>query len=356
MAEVSSTRLYLGNLPRDGSFRVLAGPCQITTPPLVRPQQAREILEQFKWPLILLSDSADHDPSQLAVTKEDIQTHFKEARGTIAEVKLMNGFGFIEYQDAMDARDVVPDGSDLNGSRLTVQFARGSRQRNEFAGPPERPHPRPRRTAHRMQITGLPGETSWQDLKDFARRSGLDVVYSEVGRDRDGKGFVEFETAADLKVAVEKLDDNDFKGATVRCTADPQDEVPRNERYGRSRSPPPGRRAYPPDGYYDRGPPPPRDYPPRDRDAYRRRSPPRHYEDYPRHDRGYRSPPPVRPGRGPPDELYPPARGGYERDPYAAPPPRRPYDDDYGVNGYGRPRERSPPPRGYGGYERPRYW
>ncbi|KAL8846678.1 MAG: hypothetical protein Q9221_008237 [Calogaya cf. arnoldii] len=164
MAEVSATRLYLGNLPRD-------------------------------------------------VTKEDIQTHFKEAPGTIAEVKLMNGFGFIEYEDAMDARDVVPTfhGSDLNGSRLTVQFARGARQRNEFAGPPERPHPRPRRTAHRMQITGLPGETSWQDLKDFARRSGLDVVYSEVGRDRDGKGFVEFETAADLKVAVDKLDNSEFK-------------------------------------------------------------------------------------------------------------------------------------------------
>ncbi|KAL8891850.1 MAG: hypothetical protein Q9215_001175 [Flavoplaca cf. flavocitrina] len=223
MAEVSSTRLYLGNLPRD-------------------------------------------------VTKEDIQTHFKEAPGTIAEVKLMNGFGFIEYEDAVDARDVVPtyrtyfrsvfagtlllkkseDGSDLNGSRLTVQFARGARQRNEFAGPPERPHPRPRRTAHRMQITGLPGETSWQDLKDFARRSGLDVVYSEVGRDRDGKGFVEFETAADLKVAVDKLDNNEFKGATVGCVSDPQDEIPRNDRYGRSRSPPPGRRPYPPEnGYYD---------------------------------------------------------------------------------------------------------
>lgn len=53
------------------------------------------------------------------------------------------------------------DGSDLNGSRLTVQFARGSRQR-DFPGPPERPHPRPRRTAHRMQITGLAAETSWQ--------------------------------------------------------------------------------------------------------------------------------------------------------------------------------------------------
>ncbi len=42
------------------------------------------------------------------VTKEDIQSHFKDASGTIAEVKLMNGFGFIEYEDAMDARDVVP--------------------------------------------------------------------------------------------------------------------------------------------------------------------------------------------------------------------------------------------------------
>ncbi|KAL8938144.1 MAG: hypothetical protein Q9211_003354, partial [Gyalolechia sp. 1 TL-2023] len=170
----------------------------------------------FDLVLVLSHPAASSRPP---VTKDDIQNHFKEAAGTIAEVKLMNGFGFIEYEDAMDARDVVPNGSDLNGSRLTVQFARGSRQR-DFPGPPERPHPRPRRTAHRMQITGLPAETSWQDLKDFARRSGLDVVYSEVGRDRDGKGFVEFETAADLKVAVEKLDTNDFKGATVRCVAD----------------------------------------------------------------------------------------------------------------------------------------
>ena len=43
-----------------------------------------------------------------AVTKEDIQTHFKDGTGNITEVKLMNGFGFIEYDDAMDARDVVP--------------------------------------------------------------------------------------------------------------------------------------------------------------------------------------------------------------------------------------------------------
>lgn len=44
-----------------------------------------------------------------SVTKEDIQEHFKtHGTGTITEVKIMNGFGFIEYDDAMDARDVVP--------------------------------------------------------------------------------------------------------------------------------------------------------------------------------------------------------------------------------------------------------
>lgn len=27
-----------------------------------------------------------------------------------------------------------------------------------------------------------------QDLKDFARQPGCDVVYSDIGRDRDGRG------------------------------------------------------------------------------------------------------------------------------------------------------------------------
>jgi hypothetical protein len=38
-----------------------------------------------------------------------VETHFAQhGNGTIKEVKLMNGFGFIEYEDEMDARDVVP--------------------------------------------------------------------------------------------------------------------------------------------------------------------------------------------------------------------------------------------------------
>lgn len=54
------------------------------------------------------------EPLWPTVTKEDIQTHFKDGSGTIREIKLMNGFGFIEYDDAMDARDVVPGKTSTN--------------------------------------------------------------------------------------------------------------------------------------------------------------------------------------------------------------------------------------------------
>lgn len=48
------------------------------------------------------------------MSKNDIEEHFStHGSGKITEIKLMNGFGFIEYEDAMDARDVVPGMSTL---------------------------------------------------------------------------------------------------------------------------------------------------------------------------------------------------------------------------------------------------
>jgi hypothetical protein len=45
----------------------------------------------------------------ILATKQDIEDHFStHGTGKITEIKLMNGFGFIEYEDAMDARDIVP--------------------------------------------------------------------------------------------------------------------------------------------------------------------------------------------------------------------------------------------------------
>lgn len=50
----------------------------------------------------------------IIATKADIEAHFAtHGTGDITEVKLMNGFGFIEYKDPMDARDVVPGESSV---------------------------------------------------------------------------------------------------------------------------------------------------------------------------------------------------------------------------------------------------
>ncbi len=185
--------------------------------------------------------------------------------------------------------------------------------------------------------------------------------------------FVEYETSADLRSAVEKLDERDFKGQSVRCVADVRarcvsyhelsakvvKERPR-DRY-RSRSPPPPRRGYPsgPNDYYTdrRGP---RGYSPR-RDDYRRRTPP--MRDYYERDRYGRSPPRA---RGPPTDDYGPPRGRYADDAYdSRPAPRRGYDPDPYVSSRG-PYDRPPSPRrmrspagraGYdGGYDRRSYW
>jgi hypothetical protein len=64
--------------------------------------------------------------------------------------------------------------------------------------------------------------------------------------------FVEFETANDLKTAVEKLDQHEFKGSRVTCVADvrnpaspapdisgPRSSLPRNQRPVSSLSPDP---------------------------------------------------------------------------------------------------------------------
>ncbi|TGZ81459.1 hypothetical protein EX30DRAFT_263894 [Ascodesmis nigricans] len=370
MGEWSGTRLYLGNLPK-------------------------------------------------GTTEKEIEDFFKEiGHGTITEIKLMDGFGFIQYDSADDAKDIVPTfhGRDFKGNSLIVQFARGTRHRDgprEF-GPPGGGASftaRPRRTPFRMIISGLPPDTSWQDLKDFARKSNENVVYSDVSRDRDGRGTVEFETADDLNRAVAQLDKTEYRGYRVSCIASIGEDIPPSNggRYngggggygppprGRSRSPPRhggyrGRYSPPvPRGGYS---PPPRggggggapypgsrgryESPPPHRGSYRERSPPPsrrdpYYSSAPRD----RSPPPRRP---PPMDDYPPApprsSGGYDAPPRDYPPRDRGYEDQgyHSRSGGGRyddrhggyrsppPRGRTPPPvrpppssRPYDDYDRRRY-
>src|SRR3954447_23851012 len=86
MTEVSSTRLYLGNLPRSGQYH--RRDCYSTSSSVC---------------------AALDNANSIIATKADVEAHFAtHGTGEITEIKLMNGFGFIECKDAMDARDVVP--------------------------------------------------------------------------------------------------------------------------------------------------------------------------------------------------------------------------------------------------------
>lgn len=79
--------------------------------------------EDYRGPRIVVDSTtigfgvADCFPD--IATKADVEAHFAtHGTGEITEIKLMNGFGFIEYKDAMDARDVVPG---LSSSIYTVR-------------------------------------------------------------------------------------------------------------------------------------------------------------------------------------------------------------------------------------------
>ena len=56
-----------------------------------------------------LSSRLTTDEAGDTVTKREVEDFFKQhGNGNIVEVKLMNGFGFIQYDNEDDPKDIVP--------------------------------------------------------------------------------------------------------------------------------------------------------------------------------------------------------------------------------------------------------
>ncbi|GLJ18445.1 hypothetical protein SUGI_0327180 [Cryptomeria japonica] len=135
------------------------------------------------------------------------------------------GYCFIEFEDAHDAEDAIRgrDGYDVDGHRLRVELAHGGRgsastdRYNSFSsGGGRRDGGLPRHSDYRVIITGLPTSASWQDLKDHMRRAG-DVSFAQVFRDGKGTtGVVDYTNYDDMKYAIRKLDDSEFKNPFSR--------------------------------------------------------------------------------------------------------------------------------------------
>ncbi|XP_006417606.2 serine/arginine-rich splicing factor SR30 [Eutrema salsugineum] len=148
--------------------------------------------------------------------------------GTIVDIDLKipprpPGYAFVEFEDPRDADDAIygRDGYDFDGCRLRVEIAhggrRGSSSVDRYSSSYTGSRAPSRRSDYRVLVTGLPPSASWQDLKDHMRKAG-DVCFSEVFRDRGGmSGVVDYSNYDDMKYAIRKLDDSEFRNAFSRA-------------------------------------------------------------------------------------------------------------------------------------------
>ncbi|CAN4113650.1 unnamed protein product [Withania somnifera] len=158
------------------------------------------------------------------------------------------GYAFVEFEEARDADDAIRgrDGYDFDGHRLRVELAHGGRgnsssnDRYNSGHNSGRNHKfgAPKRTEYRVLVTGLPHSASWQDLKDHMRRAG-DVCFSQVFREGSGTtGIVDYTNYDDMKYAIKKLDESEFRNAFSRSTirVKEHDSRSRSRSYSRGKS------------------------------------------------------------------------------------------------------------------------
>lgn len=135
------------------------------------------------------------------------------------------GYCFIEFEDARDAEDAIRgrDGYNFDGYHIRVELAHGGRgasssadRHSSYSSTGGRVGGVSRRSEYRVVVTGLPSSASWQDLKDHMRRAG-DVCFAQVFRDGRGLvGIVDYTNYEDMKYAIRKLDDSEFRNPFSR--------------------------------------------------------------------------------------------------------------------------------------------
>ncbi|XP_052185776.1 serine/arginine-rich splicing factor SR34A-like isoform X1 [Diospyros lotus] len=173
-------------------------------------------------------------------------------------------YSFVEFENARDAEDAIRgrDGYNFDGCRLRVELAHGGRgpssssdRRGSYGGGSAGRYGISRHSEYRVIVRGLPSSASWQDLKDHMRKAG-DVCFAEVSRDSEGTfGLVDYTNYEDMKYAIRKLDDTEFRNPWTRTyiRVKRYESSPSRSR-SRSRSPPRRNRSRSPEHSASRSP------------------------------------------------------------------------------------------------------
>ncbi|KAF8401465.1 hypothetical protein HHK36_012404 [Tetracentron sinense] len=129
------------------------------------------------------------------------------------------GYAFVEFEEARDAEDAIRgrDGYSFDGHRLRVELAHGGRGQsssidrhssyNGGGGGGGRGGGVSRRSDYRVMVTGLPSSASWQDLKASMILHSMNLCTT---------GVVDYTNYDDMKYAIKKLDDSEFRNAFSR--------------------------------------------------------------------------------------------------------------------------------------------
>ncbi|THH06717.1 hypothetical protein EW145_g3895 [Phellinidium pouzarii] len=148
---------------------------------------------------------------------EDVQQLF-DGFGRTVDIRVMTGFGFVEFESSRDAEDAVRDlnGKLFMGSNVVVEFAKENKsRRGGDYEPSERSFaPRKRPAGIRVTVDNISRDTSWQDLKDFGREAG-NVSFADIDRDVPGRGILEYLSRDDADHAVKTLDNKELRGQPV---------------------------------------------------------------------------------------------------------------------------------------------
>jgi arginine/serine-rich splicing factor 4/5/6 len=150
-------------------------------------------------------------PPRSRTRERDLEKIF-DYYGRIEHISMKQGFAFVDFRDERGAEKAVRDmdGRHIDDRRVQVQFARGPRD-DRPAGP------RGGKGKYKLRVEGLGSRTSWQDLKDFARRAGRSVVFTDVWSEGEQRvGVIEFDDREDYANALRMLPSEQIDGHGVR--------------------------------------------------------------------------------------------------------------------------------------------
>merc|ERR1739838_688308 len=144
------------------------------------------------------------------IEKEELRD-FVCKHGSVIDIDIKYGktsnhtsYAFVTFEDERDAEECIArrDGAKfMDGDRaLRVRVEKAGRDRRRAERGP------PRRSDYRVYVSGLPRNTSWQDLKDFFK-SVADVGYANMERD---VGVVEFHDRRDMEEVIRQMDGREF--------------------------------------------------------------------------------------------------------------------------------------------------